>query len=170
MQTIFTTLNLTYAQWDMIADSYIPLLVLLCLACIMCTLRAHGKHTGGQRFGCCLAGVIIVYGWMYLDILTGAFPYFAIDFSTHTALSLWLVMWLAMSLGLPPTQITIARITLAMSFVVYLELMRFQNYHTYPDMLATALLVGTSNAVLLYFFFKRSARVSPIHSSTAHEH
>ena len=144
---------LTYEQWDAIADSYIPVMALLCLLFLAYSffvntkklkknITLQCKHSAFQCFAI-LASVVWVYAIMFLDNHFKFWPSITLDnqvldYSTHTALGLVFSCFLFCSTVIK--QKYLALMTFA-SMVLYLLLMKYQNYHTFADMLTTIMVV-----------------------------
>lgn len=142
---------LTFEQWDVIADTYIPILALLCVFQLIYSLlkrshnfredtQLHIKHTIIQ-FGVILCGIIWVYALMFIDGYFQIWPSITLDnhtldYSTHTALAL--VFCSFIFFRTVSSQRYLAWLVLT-SMVLYLWLMKYQNYHTAADMLTTIL-------------------------------
>lgn len=134
---------MSYEQLDAIADSYIPLLFVLFLAGLgrdVYLLWPNYRASLISLFY--LIGLLAAaYGLMFIDNTLRLWPSFGLDFSTHTAVSLALVLGLA--------RVFPARWTLlAVSFVGYLALMLYQQYHSLLDVLTTSVVIGACAALL----------------------
>src|SRR5690606_6806076 len=91
--------------------------------------------------------LLVSYGLMFLDNALGIWPAVGLDYSTHTAVALTLVLSLC-GLARPFWKL------LASSFVLYALLMLYQKYHTVPDILSTMvpiLLAALTFAWLLFW-------------------
>lgn len=136
---------MSYATLDKIADSFIPVLgffsalsVILGLRCTVSSIRK-----AGYRFIQLLLLVLIVYLLMFIDRSFGIWNKFGgMDYSTHTALSMVLTLFLANAHKK-------YRPLLLLSFTAYLLLMLYQRYHTVPDIVSTAFIVGLLSLGLL---------------------
>ncbi len=125
---------LSYQQWDLIADSYIPLLAFISLLLLLKTARYLGRQKAINAFCGLFISVILVYGIMFLDNQLGIWPSFTLDYSTHSALALVLVMFIAL-------HSTTLRYTAIASLLLYAGLMYYQQYHSVADMLTTVAVV-----------------------------
>ena len=164
--------QLSYQQWDAIADSYIPLLALLCAvhlsyfflkgtACFKHGILAYSKQTA-LRILAIILSIIWVYTLMFLDENLKIWPSITIgeqvlDYSTHTALALVFNCYLFCS-ALSSQPLLSFIITLSM--VLYLLLMKYQNYHTFADMFTTTMIVLPP----MYLIMKKSTRPFVIHT------
>ena len=112
-----------------LADAYNPLL--LCIAIVIALyFLVSRKEFYGLRL---VASAIVVYGLMFLDNLSGVWPSVGLDYSTHTATSLAMCVFIATAfLGW-----TIA-ILLFASLLVYAQAMVMLGYHSWADILSTA--------------------------------
>ncbi|MCL6269368.1 hypothetical protein M3P05_05335 [Sansalvadorimonas sp. 2012CJ34-2] len=128
-------MNLDYETLDTIADSYIPLLCVWVLVSVYLAVHRGDRYGVKRQLKCLLSGLVIVYGLMFLDEALAIWPAFDLDYSTHTALSLMFILYLS---KFQPG----GRVLQFVSFVAYLLLMRYQEYHSYLDMVTTGLIVG----------------------------
>lgn len=121
-----------YETLDTIADAYIPLLAGLYLFALVWTLsQLPGQRRAVGASALILALMLLAsYGLMFLDNWLKLWPGFGLDYSTHTAVSFSLVLALCMlKRRLWPLWLG--------SFIGYLALMHYQQYHTVADMLTT---------------------------------
>ena len=129
---------MSYETLDKIADLYIPVLAFLSLLSVIHCLRfnvASVKKSGFRLFQL-LTQVLMVYGLMFLDASFNIWPSLGgLDYSTHTALSLVLVVFLLLHHKKYST-------VLVGSLGLYLLLMLYQQYHTVADIVVTAVVVG----------------------------
>ena len=126
---------LSYETLDTIADTYIPILLIIATVTVfnLCTKRQW--KTGLIRLATLLLGASLVYGFMFVDKYFEIWPRFNLDYSTHTSASLvlvillshWIKKYLMVWLG---------------SFLLYALLMLYQQYHTTLDILTTAVVIG----------------------------
>ena len=146
---------MSYEQLDIIADAYIPLLLMLSIGLISATYLTNRKnpqdniaslkrfHLQHNPILALLCSTIWVYGWMLIDKAFKLWPTLHLDYSTHTAAALMLAVFLS-RIGLLPgvkaLKVTVFAI-LAISVIAYGGLMWFQQYHTVTDMLSTALVI-----------------------------
>lgn len=125
----------SYATLDAIADAYTPLLALASLVLLLRPLRALQWQVLGLRLASLAAGALIAYGLMFMDDRLAIWPVAGLDYSTHTAVALVLVMFL--SRHWPK-----ARWPGWLSLCAYGLLMLYQQYHTVADIVSTAAAVG----------------------------
>ena len=129
---------LDYQTLDTLADTYTPLLALLCLG----SLIFKGLKRDWQQLipqgSLLILGLLVAYGLMFIDNRLAIWPAMELDYSTHTAVALALVISLM-------AQIKSLKFYWLGSLLAYGALMRYQEYHSIADMLSTALV----NAVLL---------------------
>jgi TRAP-type uncharacterized transport system fused permease subunit len=138
-------------QLDAIADAVDPLLLLLTLAL---PVLASPRLSWWQRIWFYLAagiGIGNVYLWRWLDEIYRLWPSVGLDYSTHTALAVTLIVslaelrrrWLCWLLPL---------------LFAYAILMRYLNYHSFMD-------VFTTTAVIVpftYFIHKVNKKPLPL--------
>ncbi|GEM74499.1 hypothetical protein [Vibrio sagamiensis] len=125
---------MTYQQLDFIADLYIPFLALSTLCRLTWQLKIAGSRQTMADLATTVFGVIYIYALMFLDQYAGAYGYFGLDYSTHTALALVFVTCLAFINKK-------AALVSSASMVMYGLLMMYQNYHTLLDILVTTVMV-----------------------------
>ena len=126
---------LDYQTLDTIADSYTPLLAILCLGYLAKSLFRK-EFTAFKTLGLfVIYSLAVSYGIMFWDNHFNIWPAFELDYSTHTAVALSLVVSLCLMVR------SLSRLWIA-SLLMYMTLMEYQNYHSLTDMLSTALVVG----------------------------
>jgi hypothetical protein len=117
---------------DKIADTYTPVLLLIALLDAVLRWRAGDKLHGLKL----LYAVAVVYGWMFADNHFQLWVSLGLDYSTHTAAALALVMCIAVRKRLA------VKAVLSVSLVLYGCLMSLLSYHSWADMLTTAAIVA----------------------------
>lgn len=127
---------LSYQQLDVIADSYTPLLAVIWLGAALWPLCHRQWRTTVRSLGLGVAAAAIVYGLMFMDLWLGLWPRWELDYSTHSALAIALVVQLWWLL---PRQ----RWLWLISLFAYAGLMRYQGYHSWGDMVTTCLVVAS---------------------------
>ncbi len=95
-----------------------------------------------MRFAAFAIVVFMAYGLMFLDNRYKVWPALGLDYSTHTAVALGLVILLSFNA-------TKLKALWCGSFAAYVLLMLYQRYHTIADIVTTALAVGAPTALLL---------------------
>jgi hypothetical protein len=135
----------SYETLDLIADAYIPLLAILSLSLIVISLFKSRWQVAGLQILALVFVLLIAYGLMFLDNRFQIWPAFGLDYSTHTAVSLSLVVFLSFN---KPNRIIIW----VGSFIAYLLLMLYQRYHTFSDIAVT----GVRSFLFPYGLFLRS--------------
>ncbi|BCD99621.1 hypothetical protein [Marinagarivorans cellulosilyticus] len=135
---------MSYQTLDTLADLYVPLLFLLMLISVASKLK---QPTVALKEFCSillLAG--IAYGMMFADSAQSLWSQRGWDYSTHTATAaacVWYLFWLhkgRRTLG-GLFQHKAVYVFWPLSLIAYLALMRYQQYHSWPDMLSTLLAV-----------------------------
>lgn len=134
---------MSYEQLDKIADSYIPVLLVLFLLGLGRNVYLLWPSYRAAFFSFLyLIGLLVIsYGLMFFDSAVRLWPTFGLDYSTHTAVALSLVFalctvfarqwkWIAGSMG------------------AYAGLMLYQQYHSVMDILTTSLVIGAFAALL----------------------
>jgi len=139
---------LSYEQWDMIADAYVPLLGVLCIVVLV-------RRLWIQRLESCRRGLYlivlvgIVYGVMFADKWGSLWGKLSLDYSTHTALAMALVVFLF-------PRHRLVRISLVSSFFAYLGLMLYQEYHSMADIVSTIAVISIPMFLVNFYLLKAS--------------
>ena len=126
---------LNYETLDAIADAYTPLLALLAFGMVVYGLWMAQWKLSAIRSLSLVSIAFIAYGFMMLDAYLNIDFFLSLDYSTHTAVSLGLIIFLCFN----ARRLTIVWIG---SFILYLMLMLYQQYHTIADILVTGVVVG----------------------------
>lgn len=122
---------LTYDNLDMIADAYIPSLGILVGIYFIYIFYKKDYYLLKKSIISLLILLFFSYGFMFLDNTFGWWPTLGLDYSTHTALAMSLVLFLSF-------YIKKIRIFTIISFIAYVLLMLYQKYHTLADIITTA--------------------------------
>jgi hypothetical protein len=134
----------SYEQLDRIADSHNPFFgIIWLLLCIVPLLHRQWARAAG-RFGIGVGALIVAYGLMWLDSVTGLWSRIGLEYSTHTAVA----VALASAIFASSRGIGIAAYVL---LGLYISLMLYQRYHTVPDIASTAVAVGGPVFLLVYY-------------------
>jgi hypothetical protein len=126
---------------DQIADTYTPVLLVIALLDLVLRWRVGDKLHGLKL----IYAVTIVYCWMFTDNRFQLWSNVGLDYSTHTAAALALVICIALRKRLA------VKLVLSTSLVLYGCLMSLLSYHTWPDMLATASIITLCFTPVLLF-------------------
>lgn len=147
---------LSYQTLDTIADAYVPALAIIALVSMAAKL---GQPRLALKEFCAFALLaFLAYGIMFMDATHRLWASQGWDYSTHTATAaacVWYLFWLHKSkrvLGGFFQQPWIY-VFWPISLVGYLALMRYQQYHNWPDMLTT--LVALMPFFTLHYFATR---------------
>ncbi len=138
----------SYATLDTIADFYTPLLALAALAFIVIALFKSQWRLAGQRLLTLTAALSVAYGLMFFDKHFKLWSSFGLDYSTHTAVALVLVVFLATN---APKLTTLWLVSL----LAYALLMLYQGYHTVSDIVVTGTVVIIPVWLVLAYFYQR---------------
>ncbi|WNO11570.1 hypothetical protein [Teredinibacter sp. KSP-S5-2] len=140
---------MTYEQLDVIADAYTPTLLISFILCVtyIATRKKEQRIHVGRAVVFLTALLIASYGLMFLDNAIGLWPTFGLDYSTHTAVSLSLIIGLV---------VLIQRkvVWIILSFVAYLLLMLYQQYHSVSDIVTTSVCILVIAYLLEHFLFR----------------
>lgn len=134
---------LTYDQLDVIADAYIPILIITCMLVLAVGVFKFGFLQKLAEVSSVIVAVCIVYIGMYFDNTFNIWPAFHLDYSTHTALALVFVVYLS-------SKSKTFFVWSALSFIVYVLLMLYQNYHTVADIASTTVVLLPMFWLLFY--------------------
>jgi hypothetical protein len=126
---------LDYDTLDAIADTYIPSLAVLSVAACVPEAGINRLPGFAVRLATLTMLVAVSIGLMLADQKFGWWPAFGLDYSTHTALALSLVLWLA-------TRWPRGGLVWWTSLGLYCALMLYQRYHTLSDIMTTAMVVA----------------------------
>jgi len=139
---------LSYKALDQIADAYIPLLAitLLLTVIILFFKMPEERKVLGRTFIYSLLLVVISYGLMFLDKRFHLWPAADLDYSTHTAVSMALVIPLCLLLRR-------YQVIFILSLVAYIALMLYQQYHSVPDILTTGVVIALCGFVIYRWLF-----------------
>ncbi len=133
---------LTYEQLDFIADLYIPIIAIMSFCFLVNLVRVAGLLNAVTQLGLLGGGVAYIYGLMFVDRYFLIWSSLALDYSTHTALALVFVVFLA----LKGVRLMIFSV---LSMLFYAGLMVYQDYHSVLDIVSTGLVV---TPVLVWLF------------------
>lgn len=125
-----------YETLDKIADLYVPFLAVLSLGFLFFKIYKNNFRDSLKDINRLLLAIFLAYGFMFIDSALGIWSWFNMDYSTHTAVSLVLVMFL--------TKIKKEyRIFFISSLITYFLLMLYQGYHSIQDILTTSIIIGS---------------------------
>lgn len=124
----------SYETLDKIADAYTPMLAIVSLAFIIVSVIRAQWRTAGLLLLTVTMILAIAYGLMFLDGRFDIWRTFGLDYSTHTAVALVLVAFLAAN----NPQFAVFWVG---SLMAYVLLMLYQGYHTVSDITVTAAVV-----------------------------
>lgn len=134
--------------WALVADAYIPALLLACLAIIADAARLGEWRRVVLRLTSVLSGAGIAFGVGWLDSRYGFWPRLGMDYSTHTAVALVLGLFLLLNLRR-------GRWLGLGSLPAYGLLMGYLGYHSVADMLSTAVVVAVLYGAWLRYVIPR---------------
>lgn len=128
---------MSYETLDAIADAYIPfLLILLMLGLVIKIYQFWPNFRAPVFFFLYLMSLLLVsYSLMFLDKAVGLWPALGLDYSTHTAVALSLVV--ALCKIFPHRWKWFAG-----SMVLYGCLMLYQQYHSLLDIISTSAIIA----------------------------
>ena len=126
---------LSYQTLDTIADAYIPALFILCLCLLIKLILNRNWQTVLRQGGLLVMGLVVAYALMFIDQYFSLWPMFDLDYSTHSAVSLVLIITLSVMLAS-------WRMVWWLSLLGYFLLMLYQQYHSLADIISTVLIVG----------------------------
>ncbi len=123
-----------YEIIDAICDKVNPLLFLMTTGLLLKDLYYRTYPKAKARFGFLLGGLILVYGFLYLDNRFLIWASFGGDYSTHTAFAI--AMGVSISITTRMTRWIIG------SLLLYSLAMLYQGYHSILDIVTTSIIVG----------------------------
>ena len=142
---------LDYQTLDTIADSFIPLLFIWALLLLAKSL-VQRDYSGAIQHCVCLAyGLVLAYSMMFIDKYLSLWPSFGLDYSTHTAVAIVLLMTLWLRLNVS------SAIWLG-SYILYALLMLYQEYHSVADIITTALVVCVLMVPFVHFLKQKNSQ------------
>ncbi len=125
---------MSWEAWDAIADSVIPILAIIALLWPWLRSRGEWRHATISTVATLLSAAY-AYALSALDGRFGWWPAVGLDFSTHTAIAIVCVVSLCAIK--PSTWMAWTAILFA-----YFVLMVYQRYHTWADILTTAVVIA----------------------------
>lgn len=141
----------TYELLDHIADCVNPTLGLLAISTPWLSMyRAPGLPPWMRVVGA-ISCVAIAYAGQAFDSLTAAWPSVSLDYSGHSAVCVALLV----SLAQLSRRWVIAGTLIGLA---YAALMMYQRYHTFADIVTTAIPVGLASALLWRLIFLQVKR------------
>ncbi len=134
-----------YEKIDLIADGYIPILISYAFFSIYESFKINNKILVCNKIFRLFLLIVVVYIIQFVDSYYLLWNLYALDYSTHTAFSLAMVFFFL------PASAKI-KIIIIISFIAYLLLMLYQEYHTVADVLTTmAVLLPIMYLINAYF-------------------
>ena len=148
---------MTYEQLDAIADGINPVLAVLTLVLPFLT-RPSTPHSRALFFLATAISMTIMYLIGWVDKLFGLWAAFQLDYSSHTGFAVVLLISLSIWRRnlIPPS---------AFILLSYITLMLYQKYHSVPDIVTTAAVIGALTIVFqlaLLGLYRR--RITTVHS------
>ncbi|OZG75178.1 hypothetical protein BTA51_01985 [Hahella sp. CCB-MM4] len=123
-----------YEIIDAICDKVNPLLFLLTTGLLINDLYSRTFPKARARIGFLLGGLVLVYGFLYLDNQFLIWASFGGDYSTHTAFAI--AMGVSISITTRMTKWIIG------ALLLYSLVMLYQGYHSILDIVTTSIIVG----------------------------
>jgi len=141
---------MSYETLDTIADSYIPVLLVLFVAGLAFKIYQSRTNfrTAITHIGFLSGLLVMSYGLMFFDNAVHLWPALGLDYSTHTAVALSLVFALCVSF---PSQCKV----FVISILLYALLMLYQRYHSILDIISTSVVIGFFSFLLLNVVVKK---------------
>jgi len=134
---------MTYETLDKIADSFIPALAIFALLATAFVSSNSQNWVKIVFFRLTFLSILlgVAYGFMLLDNFYHIWPKLRLDYSTHAAVSLVLVLFLGL---LMPKSFLLW----ATSLVAYYGLMLYQEYHSLTDIVSTVFLIAVAITII----------------------
>jgi len=133
-----------YEKLDIIADSYNPALLVISILIIFSNLKSKGKTFAFYKLGLLVSLITLVYIFQIIDNHFNIWVAFGLDYSTHTAFAAAIIFFILFDSIKIKTPIII-------SFVCYLALMLYQEYHTVADILTTIAAISPLMYAVAYY-------------------
>jgi len=137
----------SYNALDLIADIYTPLLVIFSLVMIGRIVQHRQWCHFQQHIASLIIGMMISFGLMLMDNRLLIWPSLGLDYSTHSAIALVLVIFLIRAY-------TKKRAIWLLSFIAYALLMIYQHYHTFADIVSTAMVVALLHSISMHIYHR----------------
>lgn len=123
-----------YESWDRIADAVNPTVGVITLA-LSLAVRRPGNPPRWAQLLLTLAAVASIYAVGWLDARLGLWSSAGLDYSTHTALHVAIVV----SLWMIDRRAGMAGVAIAL---LYVALMLYQKYHSFADIATSAVVIA----------------------------
>ena len=153
----------SYETIDFFADLYIPLLVVIWIIKLLLLIYAKQKRQCMDMWIGVLVNIIVAYGIMGLDNAFMLFKRVGLDYSTHTAVAFAIIFSIIKypmtTTKKAPEQVAFSW-ALMLSLLIYLAVMKYQQYHTIADMGATLALLTPLYFTITILILKRQATFS----------
>lgn len=120
---------MTYDQLDSIADAVNPVLFVICSTSTIVSCSRDKNYIAPIQL---FLVVLAVYVLMFIDKLTSLWSNFGLDYSTHSAVALALVLYLILQ-----WRNVLLRVCLAVVLLAYYALEVYQQYHSLMDIVTT---------------------------------
>jgi len=140
---------LDYETLDIIADTYIPALAILSIVYLSRSIVSRNWAYVGLQMLFLVYAFTLAYGLMFIDNRFALWPTFGLDYSTHTAVAMVLVVFLGL-------RIKSAWAFCLGSLVGYALLMLYQDYHSISDIITTALALCIFLLPVMFLFVSKS--------------
>ncbi|MFL0801013.1 MAG: hypothetical protein K6L80_11220 [Agarilytica sp.] len=138
---------MSYHQLDIVADSYIPLLLLTSVLFVIRDAHSQGFSKALTHILILLSCITAAYSVMFFDLWLTLWPRVGMDYSTHTAVA-WVFVVFLFKRTKTEKKINIIQSLVMVSMTAYLGLMCYQKYHTALDLITTSLVVAPLFVVL----------------------
>ena len=115
-----------------VADVYTPILLIVALFTIVVQWKKGNKFNGLYL----VYAVLVVYMLMFVDHYFQLWVRIGLDYSTHTAVALAFVIFIGMNKN------NTMKLVLGSTMFIYCYLMFALGYHSWSDMMSTALVIG----------------------------
>ena len=123
-----------YESWDRIADAVNPTVGVITLG-LSLAVRRPGNPPRWAQLLLTLAAVASIYAVGWLDARLGLWSSAGLDYSTHTALHVAIVV----SLWMIDRRAGMAGVAIAL---LYVALMLYQKYHSFADIATSAVVIA----------------------------
>ncbi len=137
-----------YETLDFIADLFNPVLFGAVIGLNAYIWRSRQYTMAVIQTVAILLGAFLAYGWMLIDEVYGIWVRLGFDYSTHTATSLVMSLYIGYFFNR-------LRHAVFVLFVLYVLLMIIQEYHSFWDIAVTGVFIAVQYVGLLYWLIHR---------------
>ncbi len=139
---------MNYEQWDKLANAYIFIIGAMCVIYIFRSFFSTNFKTSSLQLLTTCLSLLFIYAIMLIDKNWQLWPTFDVQYSIKTALALVFVCYFVVHGRL-------SRWLAIVSMLGYIELMMYQNFYSWVDVITTAIVITP----LLIFIQSQSSNI-----------